>query len=113
MSNNQVLNATTIEELKDIMGDEFTHLVETFLVDSVSRIATIKEAIANTDAEAVRRSAHSFKGSASNMGAEQLVAVCQKLERLGAEGDVDNAQSLLDDILTAYDKIPQALKAFC
>nr|WP_189664175.1 Hpt domain-containing protein [Pseudomonas sp. SWRI111] len=70
------------------MGDGYQELLETFLADSKSRLHQLQ---GTTSAKTLSDIAHSFKGSASNMGAVRLVALCEELES------------------NAKDKSPQAL----
>lgn len=105
----QHLNADTIEELKDLMGDDYSLLVDMFVKDSAARILDIKDAILSGDPENVRRSAHGFKGSASNMGALNLAKLCNSLEELGRSGELSNAKQLASDIESAYSSVEKLL----
>ncbi|MBY8960270.1 Hpt domain-containing protein [Pseudomonas sp. MIS38] len=59
------------------MEEGYPELLDTFLADSESRLAELQN---TADAKALSEVAHSFKGSASNMGAVRLAALCQELE---------------------------------
>jgi histidine phosphotransfer protein HptB len=63
--------------LREVMEEGYPELLDTFLADSESRLAELRNA---ADAKALSDVAHSFKGSASNMGAVRLAALCQDLE---------------------------------
>ncbi|WP_434590994.1 Hpt domain-containing protein [Pseudomonas sp. R4-83] len=63
--------------LREVMEEGYTELLDTFLADSESRLAELRNAV---DAKALSEVAHSFKGSASNMGAVRLAALCEDLE---------------------------------
>lgn len=80
------LDAFTISELKGVMGSEFGQLVRAFITDSHQRLAAIATAVDHADADGLRRAAHSFKGSAGNMGATMLQELCQQLEERGVNG---------------------------
>ncbi len=107
----QHLDLDSLNELKGIMGDEFSLLVETFTNDSIVRIEGIQEAVKANDPEAIRRAAHSFKGSAGNMAAPRLTALCRSLEEMGYNGIVDGCQEILDDIKDEYAQVKEALEA--
>ena len=85
------LDSATIRELRSIMGEDFPLLVQTFEADSRQRLAALEAAAAAGNAEALRQAAHSFKGSAGNLGAASLAALCQQLESMGKEGDLRDA----------------------
>ncbi|WP_316851795.1 Hpt domain-containing protein [Pseudomonas sp. MIS38] len=63
--------------LREVMEEGYPELLDTFLADSESRLAELQN---TADAKALSEVAHSFKGSASNMGAVRLAALCQELE---------------------------------
>ncbi len=105
------LDQDALVELKQVMGDEFPLLIDTFTSDSIVRIETITAAVNASAPEEIRRAAHSFKGSAGNMGATQLAALCKKLEDLGAEGKADGSQDLLAQITAEYDHVKAALES--
>ena len=105
------LNQEALLELKMIMGEEFPQLLDTFRRDSVQRIAAIREAVVAADADAIRRTAHSFKGSAGNMGATELNELCRQLEELGSNGETAGSDTLLEAIVSEYQEVDRALDA--
>ena len=109
MTAEQHLDLDALDELKDVMGDEFSLLISTFVDDSTVRLETIKEAVLSGEPDAIRRTAHSFKGSASNMGAVRLTELCRSLEELGHEGKSEGANSLYEDLVVEYQQVQQAL----
>lgn len=97
MSATPHLDDQIIATLRDVMGEEYALLIDTYLADSHARLNALGENIISFNAEAVRRTAHSFKGSSSNIGALQLAAYCSALEALALAGDSQSwpAQLLL------------------
>jgi HPt (histidine-containing phosphotransfer) domain-containing protein len=108
---NQHLDLDALKELQAVMGEEFSLLIETFTSDSILRIEGIKEAVAAQDAEAIRRAAHSFKGSASNMAAPNLTSLCRSLEDLGYNGSTEGSEQLEQGIIEEYQQVKMALEA--
>ncbi len=82
------LDYETLNTLKQVMEDDFGLLLETFKQDSTERLKKLYEVVQGTDADLIRRSAHSFKGSSSNVGAKQLSALCAALEKKALAGDL-------------------------
>lgn len=74
------LDPETLAALRDCMEEEYVDLIETFLLDCEERIAELKRSVIGGDAEQVRQLAHSFKGSAGNMGAAPLAQLCRDVE---------------------------------
>ncbi len=103
------LNLEALAELRTVMGEEFSLLVETFASDSVQRIAAIKDAVSAGDAENIRRAAHSFKGSAGNMAAIRLAEFCRQMEELGYAGKVRECVALQDSIVEEYECVKASL----
>lgn len=110
MTAEQHLDLDALSELKEVMGEEFSLLITTFIDDSVTRLDTIKAAVQSADPESIRRTAHSFKGSASNMGAVQLTDHCRHLEELGHSGKSDGADIIFEKLLAEYQQVEHALR---
>jgi HPt (histidine-containing phosphotransfer) domain-containing protein len=103
------LNMDALVELKQVMGEEFALLISTFESDSAVRIESIREAVVAEDPDAIRRAAHSFKGSASNMGAIALTEHCRRLEEKGRNGELKGCAELLEQIIAEYRQVQVAL----
>jgi HPt (histidine-containing phosphotransfer) domain-containing protein len=71
------IDREALSVLREVMEEGYPELLDTFLADSESRLVDLRKAV---DAKALSEVAHSFKGSASNMGAVRLAALCQELE---------------------------------
>ena len=72
------------------MEDEFGTLLQAYLEDSERQLHEVSDAWEAGDLDRLRRSAHSLKGSSSNVGAAALAALCGHLEEaaVNARGDV-------------------------
>lgn len=106
------LDHDNLTTLKQVMEDDFGLLIETFKQDSLERIKKLRELIPGKNADAIRRAAHSFKGSSSNIGAQRLSSLCAEMEKKALAGQLDDlagdlqiieqeyavVQSLLDDL---------------
>ncbi|WCJ58884.1 PAS domain S-box protein [Fontisphaera persica] len=66
--------------------DPVVEMIDLFLQDLPRRLQLIGDAVHRQDAAALKNAAHSLKGSARNMGAARLAALCAELEKLGHEG---------------------------
>jgi HPt (histidine-containing phosphotransfer) domain-containing protein len=81
------------------MEDEFSTLIETFLTDSEERLAQLAVAVGATQ---ILETAHSFKGSSSNMGAIRLAELCHDLEQRAKEQNLGDLQALIADITREF-----------
>ena len=103
------LDRQALEALKDVMEDDFALLISTFLQDSENRIRTLNSLVKSDNADAVRRAAHSFKGSCSNIGAPLLASYCAVLEQKGGDNQLDNIEEDIDLIKTEYEIVKNLL----
>ncbi len=108
----QHLDSEILRELQIVMGDEFAHLLQTFVVDSVARIAAVQEAAAIADSDALRRAAHSFKGSSGNMGALRLCELCHQIEECARRGEVDPCLPLIAQLDQEFALVQNELEQF-
>jgi HPt (histidine-containing phosphotransfer) domain-containing protein len=91
MSDQQHLDHEALTELRDVMGDEFNILINTFLEDADERLRQITEAARAEDAASFRKVAHSFKGSSINIGAPILADCCFAAEQAGKEENLSHS----------------------
>jgi len=100
------------DRLTEIAGgdvDFAQELIQLFIEDVAQYIATLSEAIAQADAETVRKVGHTLKGSSSNIGAEPLRCAASEVEMQGRAGDLARATSSLAMIQREFDRLREAL----
>ena len=98
----QHLDGEILEELRMVMGNEFSALLQTFINDSSQRVAAIQREIAAQDVVGLRAAAHSFKGSSSNMGARYLAQLCKEIEELALAGEISTCAPLLQELTNEF-----------
>lgn len=103
------LDREILQTLQEVMEGQFPELINTFLNDSEERIRSLQKALATRDQEAVRRQAHSFKGSCNNLGAVRLAAFCQVMEEGGREGKLDGLENELVNIQQEFSQLKSIL----
>lgn len=101
-----------LRELQVVMGDDFGNLLKTFVADSTARIAAAQQAAAAADSDALRRAAHSFKGSSGNMGTPMLSELCRRIEELAHGGDVQSCIPLLAALSEEFVVVQRELSRF-
>lgn len=102
-----------LSRLHEITGgdrDTEVMLIDLFISDSGEILAKLKAAAGAEDVNGMREAAHSLKGSAANMGAEPLRALCAQLESLSKAGTVQDAPALLARIETEFVQVSDILK---
>ena len=66
------LNFAVLEELRDFMEEDVFTLIDEFEIDTQERLSLVEKAIQDQDAETLRTMAHTMKGGAASLGAENL-----------------------------------------
>ncbi len=84
-------------------------LIDQFLEESAKRLASLRQAAAGSQPEALRDSAHSLRGSSGVIGARHLSALCVQLEAKGKSGSLDGIDALLDQLEQEMQRVREAL----
>jgi len=86
--------------LEQLDGDEevVKEILNLYLEKTPEQISAVSEAVMKKDASLIRSSAHSLKGSSGNVGAVKLSQTAQKMEMIGKEGDLSQAEGLMKEI---------------
>lgn len=110
--NMQHVDNEALRELQVVMGEDFNNLLKTFVTDSAARIVAAEQAAAAADSDALRRAAHSFKGSSGNMGAPLLSDLCRQIEELAHSGQVESCIPLLVELNAEFAVVQRELARF-
>jgi two-component system sensor histidine kinase/response regulator len=89
----EVLDPAIVEQLRMLAAagssELLARLQASFARDTPLRLSALRSASAEGDREAIAFNVHTLKGSAANLGAREVVAICRQLEAgaetLGAE----------------------------
>lgn len=107
-----LLNASALEELKDIMEEDFVDLVDVFIEDSPNRINLILNS--GDDTETVRKAAHALKGAAGNISAMALHDLCETLEHECKNGSLSKPLNTWgEEIEQCFNASASALRKHC
>ena len=111
----EAVDASTLAALRDLQGegqpDLLAELIAVYLRDTPPRLAALHEAVARTDAEALRREAHGVKGSSSQIGAVQMARLCAELEHQACATDLAGAAESLRRLDEAFGRVRAHLQA--
>jgi len=99
--------------LEQVDGDEqlLNELMALFQQEGARMLGEVRAAITQGDAGALRRAAHSLKGSAGSVGARLTVEAAQRLETIGTQGDLAEAATALTDLERELDRFRAAITA--
>ncbi len=80
-----VLDPDVVDQLRELAraGNPglLNKLQASFARDTSARLRALRTAVARADVAAVAFNLHSLKGSAANLGAIEIVATCEQIER--------------------------------
>jgi CheY-like chemotaxis protein len=91
--------------------DAVTDLVDLFLTESANLMSTIRSAVRNSNADELRRAAHTLRSNAATFGAETLATISGELELMGEQHAVTDTSDLVSRLETAYEQVRAALQA--
>jgi HPt (histidine-containing phosphotransfer) domain-containing protein len=86
-------------------------LIDTFLEDAPTQLATLRSAVEHAEVEEARRAAHTLKSNGATFGAQPFAELCRELENLGREGRLDAAPELLGRADEEWERVREALVA--
>ena len=114
MNIGQHLDYDALNALRDVMEDSFELLIDTFIQDSTTRLSKLQEMARSTtsDADAIRRAAHSFKGSCGNMGAPHLTHLCTIIENNAMAANFDHLAIEVQAVDDEFLIVKQLLRAY-
>jgi CheY-like chemotaxis protein len=108
-----VLDADALEQLRARAGDRafVIEVVATFLRDAPTLLETLRSALADAEAQRLRRAAHTLKSNGRLFGATTLAELCQELEAMAKAGSLAGAAELVARIDEEYARVADALQA--
>lgn len=80
--------------------EAYAELLDVFLEDAPSRVTAIRAAVAAGDVAALAREAHTYKGAAGVLEAEDVASEAGHLEVLARSGRLDGAVEIVDRLAT-------------
>jgi len=109
-----ILHESTINELRDLLAEDFVDLIETYLSDTRPKLAELRQALSRgPDFDVLEKVSHSLKGSSGNIGAREMFEVCNQLvQACRADEPVADAAAQVDAIESAFGRLEPMLKAY-
>jgi CheY-like chemotaxis protein len=109
------LDANTFELFWATMGREedglARELITIFLNDTRDKLATLRQALADSNPGTVLVTAHALKSSSAQLGALRFSSLCQKLESIGRSGNLADAATILAEAEAEYARVETELRA--
>jgi PAS domain S-box-containing protein len=106
------IDGAALESLREVGGDAFVdEVIDTFLADVPTLLATLRHSLETGDAAEVRRAAHTLKSNGATLGATDFAEVCRILEQQAKDGRLEEAPGLLERIEEERGSLERALEA--
>lgn len=108
------LDADTVEELRRLDADSpgasfLAQLIQLFRENAPGRLARIRAAIADRDAETLEHVAHTLKSNCSMLGALRMADYCHDLEEMGGQRNFESAAALLPAADDEFERVVKAV----
>ena len=107
-----IFNQEKALSIADNDADLVRELLGLFFEEKESMLTALSEAIEKQDSPALQLTAHSIKGSLSNLGAQKAAAVAFELEQHGEQGSFDNVSILFVQLIQEISSFEEAVKGF-
>ncbi|OYT72457.1 MAG: hypothetical protein CFK49_04905 [Armatimonadetes bacterium JP3_11] len=93
-------------------GDEefIAELLGDFLAQTPSLMSEIESAVAQGDADTLGKAAHTLKGSARAIGADEFAAIALVLEQAGKQGNLSDAPDALQRLKAYWETLATYLQ---
>jgi signal transduction histidine kinase/CheY-like chemotaxis protein len=107
------LDPKALDQLLEVIGGDreaLKELVQSFLDEGPDLVNRLRGAVEVNDAEALRRAAHTLKGSATDFGALTLASLCREIEAMGRASEVGAAANKVLEAAHEYQKAEIGLK---
>ncbi|MGN6313390.1 MAG: ATP-binding protein [Rhodanobacteraceae bacterium] len=105
-----VLDAATLADLEEIMGEELGGLVTAYLNDGDVRLKALREAADRNDVAEVGKLAHSLKSASANLGAQPLATEAKGVEHDARSGTLSDPSARVAVLERLYAATSTALR---
>jgi two-component system, sensor histidine kinase and response regulator len=104
------INRKDLAERLDNDIELFRELAELFIEDSTFLMEKIQNSIESSDANQLRKSAHTIKGSVSNFSAQKAYDSAFRLETIGKNEELDKAETAFKELRDEVNNLKEAMK---
>jgi CheY-like chemotaxis protein/HPt (histidine-containing phosphotransfer) domain-containing protein len=91
--------------------DILEKVVNHYFSEAPCFIRRLREAVLDNEAGVIRSTAHSFKTSSANLGAQRLADFCREMESFGLNNEMSRTSEVLEKIEEEYVAVSAALAA--
>lgn len=108
----EAVDRTTLNQLREIMGDELGELIDAYLDDTAQRLDELQLAL-DGQPEVLATVAHTLKGSSANVGARRFAECCATLHRQASNDAGDpGLRGLVGTLGSEFARVRGALETY-
>jgi CheY-like chemotaxis protein len=114
-ANTSILDQACLNDLREVMGDQFKIIIEYYLDDAANYLEQIKKGWHTNDDRSIVAAAHPLKSSSCELGVIELSDIAKRVEENARQANGDNGKissigSLVDQLNSCFDKARSELQ---
>ena len=102
---NQPVNESTVEELKEIVGDALDEIIDAYVTDGKELIETMGSALSAQDFARLQAISHQLKASSANVGALGISELMKKIEAFARDGNLEGITPLFSSAESEFSRV--------
>lgn len=106
----KIIDLETMNELVDIMGDDMSMLIDSYIADTRTKLAQLAELHPDSEQESIFRLAHSLKGSSRNIGVSAFADYCEIIEAQARAQELSSNDLNLEELSRLFDNAINAIQ---
>ena len=112
MPDTPILEISRLEEIFEDDTAGIVELLESAMKTGAGYQATLRSALQQNALDDVMRAAHAIKGSASNVGGNEVAGVAARIENAARAQTWDGIAEDTDELDRAYERLREAVQAY-
>ena len=106
----EVIDTEQFEDMRDLLEEDFSDLVQTYIVDSRARVESLRDALARADDATGFDIAHTLKGASANIGAPRLTECCALMQEACRHNTITEQGDLLEHIAAELELVAAEIR---
>jgi CheY-like chemotaxis protein len=108
-----ILNQATLNNIRSLQRqgapDILEKIIHLYLSNSNNLLEELEKSVRMKDSVRIRSAAHSLKSSSANLGADTLAGLCQKMENMGKEENLQDSDQIFETLKMEYEAACNAM----
>lgn len=109
-TDDEIINDEQFEDMRELLEEDFTDLIEVYFTDSHERIAKLRRAQQDEDNANGYELAHALKSASANLGATRLTRLSSQLQEACRERLISDQAQLIEKVAAVLQQTEQEIK---